>query len=240
VRSTARDELTTLAEVVERMSEDQDVFYTMSGPSLEVLEKSPHLETFRKRGVEVLLFTDPVDEVWLEQHPPEYRGKGWQSVGKGDVQLPGGDDGHAAEDEARREEQQSEFRDLLVRIRSALQDEVKEVRLSGRLVDSPACLVLDEGELSAPMVEMLKQAGQDVKPPKPILEVNPDHEILARLRGVAEADADDPRIARAAVVLLGMAHLAEGGRPSDPAAFGRELAGLLGEALARDGGAAHG
>ncbi|MGH0036764.1 MAG: molecular chaperone HtpG [Myxococcota bacterium] len=229
--TASKGELSTLAEIVERMPEGQDEIYYMTGPSREVLEASPHLEAFRSRGIEVLLFTDPVDEVWLEQQPPVYRDKPWRSVGKGEVELPGGDESESEAEKERREEQASSFRGLLEGLRAAIQDDVKEVRLSSRLVESPACLVLEEGELSGPMVEMLKQAGQDVTAPRPILELNPDHPILARLRDVHEADARDPRIGRYAVLLLGLATLAEGGRPADPAAFGRELGELLVEAI---------
>jgi len=225
----SESELTTLAEYVDRMPPGQNDIYTMTGPSRSVLERSPHLEAFRKRGVEVLLFTDPVDEVWLEQQPPAYRDKTWRPVDRGEIDLAGRGEDDA--DGGRREEQTSRYRDLLARLRAAIQDEVKEVRLSGRLVESPACLVLDEGDLSAPMVEMLRHAGRDVAAPRPILELNPDHPILERLERLLREDQADPRIGRSAVLLLGLATIAEGRRPADAVAFNRELGSLLLDAL---------
>jgi len=221
-------ELATLAEVVERMPEGQEVLYHMVGPDRASLEASPHLEAFRERDVEVLLFTDPVDEVWLSQGPPDFRGRSWKSVGRGDVEL---DMDEASETRAAREQQEEGFRSLLERLRVALQDEVKEVRLSRRLTRSPACLVLEEGALSPQMEEMLRQAGHEVPRTRRILEVNPHHPLLERLRERCERDRDDPRLAEAAELLLGQALLAEGGRLPDPAAFGRRLADWMLEAL---------
>ncbi len=220
------DKLVPLADVVERMPDEQNKIYFMTGASKDVLARSPHVEAFKAKGIEVCLFTDPVDEVWLEQMPPQYMEKSFQSVGRGEVDLD-----EAGEDEsektAQREEQEASFKDLLDAVRSALDGDVKEVRLSGRLTDSPSCLVLEEGDLSPQLEAMLKQAGQDVPERKPILELNPGHPILAGLQQTFEAKADDPRIADYAGLLYSLAVLAEGGQLADPAAFARVVQDLM-------------
>jgi len=221
--------LTSLEEVVERMPEDQEVFYYLVGGSLDALRRSPQLEAFRAKGVEVLLFTDPVDEVWLAQAPPEYLGKSWKNVGQGAVDLEerGSEDGEAED----RGGEEGAFEGLLACLRAAIQDHVKEVRLSSRLTESPACLVMDEGDLSPQLAQMLRQAGQEVPVVKPILELNPSHPLLVRLRERYEANGTDPRLRDYATLLLGHAQLAEGGLPDDPVAFTERLSELMLEAL---------
>jgi molecular chaperone HtpG len=221
--------LTSLADYVERMDENQDAIYFLSGPSREVLAGSPQLEAFRAKGVEVLLFTDPVDEVWLQQMPPEYQGKKFRSAAEGDLELGSEEEKKRAAERA--EEQESDFKSLLVRVRAALQDDVKEVRLSRRLTDSPSCLVRDEGDLSPQIEEMLRQAGQDLPQSKPVLELNPGHPLLAKLREIHEKDGTDARIARYAGLLFAQAVLAGGGQLADPAAFTRQLSELMEKAL---------
>jgi molecular chaperone HtpG len=215
---------TSLAEAVERMPDDQEVIYYLTGPSKEQLASSPHLEACKARGIEVLLFTDHVDEVWLEQEPPEYAGKKFQSVLKGSIDLGGQKEPPKQDDPDGDEEG---FKELLGCLRAGVQDQVKEVRLSSRLTSSPACLVLDEGDLSPQILELLRRAGQDVPETKPILEVNPSHPLLAKLRDVCEADRSDPRIAEYAMLLYGQALLAEGRHLTDPASFGRGLSELM-------------
>jgi len=227
--TTEEGKRTSLAESVERMPDDQDVIYFLTGASLEAVASSPHLEAFKERGTPVLLFTDRVDEIWLEQNPPKYKGKRWQSVGRGDVHLGTGEERKAAEEERKQEEEA--YGDLLARLRVVLQDRVKEVRLSQRLTSSPACLVIEEGEIAPHIAEILRQAGQEVPQTKPILEVNPSHPLLAKLRSLCEEDAKHPRLAEFAELLLDQAQLAEGGRLDDPAAFGRRLADLMLRAL---------
>ena len=221
--------LTSLADYVERMDEDQDALYYLSGPSREVLAASPQLEAFRARGVEVLLFTDPVDEVWLQQMPPEFQGKKFQSAATGDLELGSDEEKKEAAEQA--EEQVSEFKELLASVRAAVQEDVKEVRLSRRLTESPSCLVRDEGDLSPQIEEMLRQAGQDLPSSKPILELNADHPLLVRLKEIHEKDGTDARVATYARLLLGQAVIAGGGQLEDPAAFGKQLTELMEKAL---------
>jgi molecular chaperone HtpG len=180
--------------------------------------------------VEVLLFSDPVDEVWLHNMPSEYRGKTWQSVGKGEIDLGSkksdeeGDEDHASEADAT-------FDGLVGQLHLAIEDQVKEVRISRRLTSSPACLVSDEGDLSPQIEAMLRQAGQEIPDRKPILEVNPDHPLLVKLQEVYEGDADASIVGEYAELLYSQALLAEGGQLVDPAEFGRKLAALMVRAL---------
>jgi len=228
--STAEEgKLTGIAEAVEQMPEDQDVIYFLTGAPLETVANSPHLEAFKAKGIPVLLFTDRVDEIWLEQNPPEYKGKRWRSAGRGDAQLGTEEERKAAE--AERVQEEDAYGGLLARLRVAMQDQVKEVRLSHRLTESPACLVIEEGEIAPHIAEILRQAGQEVPRTSPILEVNPSHPLIAKLRSLCERDAKDPRIAEFAELLYGQALLAEGGRLEDPAAFSRKLAELMTRAL---------
>jgi molecular chaperone HtpG len=228
--STAHDaKLTSISDYVERMSDDQDAIYYMTGPDRGVLAASPHLEAFKDKGIEVLLFSDPVDDVWLQQMPPEYKGKRFQSIGHGEVELGSEDEKKQAE-ETRKQEEES-FKDLIACLRAAVQDDVKEVRLSSRLTSSPSCLVLDEGGLSPQIEAMLRQAGQEVPDNKPILELNPRHPILEKLQKIFEDNGTDPRLAEYAGLLYAQAVLAEGGQLADPAAFTRKLAELMVDAL---------
>jgi molecular chaperone HtpG len=233
--SSTQDEkgFTSLADYAERMSEDQDVIYYLCGPSREVLAASPQLEAFRSRGVEVLLFIDPVDEVWLQQMPPEYEGKRFQSAAQGDLELGSEDDKKQAAERA--EEQAGDFQALIGSLRAAIQDEVKEVRLSRRLTESPACLVRDEGDLSPQIEAMLRQAGQDVPTAKPILELNPSHGLLTKLKEIHAKDATDARVGIYAQLLLGQAVLAGGGQLDDPANFSRKVSELMEKALSAEG-----
>jgi len=222
-------EPTSLADYAERMPEDQEAIYYLSGSSRDALAGSPHLETFRDKGIEVLLFFDAVDEVWLGQMPPEYLGKRFQSVGKGEVELGSEEEKKAAE-EARQQEQNT-YNDLIACLRNAVQDDVKEVRLSSRLTSSPACLVLEEGDVTPQMEAMLRQGGQKIPKTKRIMELNPSHPMLAKLNTLFEENGTDPRLSRYAELLYGQALLAEGGQLEDPAAFSKKLADLMVEAL---------
>jgi molecular chaperone HtpG len=219
--------LTSLSDYVDRMAEDQESIYYMTGSSRDVLAGSPHLEAFADKGLEVLLFSDPVDEVWLEQMPPEYCGKKFQSIGRGEIDLGSGQGKEAEEGEQEAEA----YQDLIACIRNAVQNDVKEVRLSNRLKQSPSCLVVDEGDLSPQLEAMLRQAGQEVPERKPILELNPDHPILKRLQTIFEQDGTDARLSEYAELLFGQAVLAGGGQLADPAAFTRKLSGLMEKAL---------
>jgi molecular chaperone HtpG len=211
------------------MGADQDAIYYLCGPSREVLAASPQLEAFRARGVEVLLFTDPVDDVWLQQMPPEYAGKKFQSAAQGDLELGSDEERKEAAEQA--EALQSDFKGLIETLRAAIQDDVKEVRLSRRLTESPSCLVRDDGDLSPQIEEMLRQAGQDVPRAKPILELNPEHALLRKLKEMHEQDATHARLGTYAELLLGQAILAGGGQLDDPAGFSRKVAELMEAAL---------
>jgi molecular chaperone HtpG len=228
--STREDaQLTSLSDYIERMPEEQDVIYYMTGQSREVMAGSPHLEAFKEKGIEVLLFSDPVDDVWLEQMPPEYAGKQWRSVGRGEIEL-GSDEDKEKKDEARKQDEES-YKDLIGCLRGAVQDDVKEVRLSTRLTSSPACLVLEEGDLSPQIQAMLRQAGQEVPENKPILELNPTHEVMTKLQAIFEENGTDPRLQEYARLLYAHALIAEGGQLPDPAAFTRQLADVMIRAL---------
>jgi len=214
--------LTSLADYVCRMASDQEPIYYATGASRERLAASPHLEAFRQKGIAVQLFGDPVDEVWLQQMPPEYQGRRFQSVGRGEIEL--------GSEEARKQDEET-YKNLLACLRSAVQDQVKEVRLSSRLTHSPSCLILDEGALSPHIEAMLRQAGQEVPRQKPILEINPAHPILQKLQELFEKDGTDPRLRDYARLLYGQAVLAEGGQLEDPATFTRDLCELMLKAL---------
>ena len=228
--STAdRTKLVSLSEYVDRMPEGQEAIYYIAGPKLDVLRRSPHLEAFEEKGIEVLFLSDPVDEVWTSQGPIQYRDKFFKSIGHGEVEIGSEEDKEKAKEAL--EKDQESLGNLLQAMRSAVQDDVKEIRLSSRLKTSPACLVLEEGDLSPQLEAMLRQAGQAIPERKPILELNPQHAILEKLGKRFEADPTDPRIADAAKLLLGQAILAEGGQLDDPAAFVELLGRLMADTL---------
>jgi molecular chaperone HtpG len=216
--------LTSLGDYVSRMKDGQDAIYYMTGPSATVVERSPQIEAFRDRGYEVLFFTDPIDELWLRL-PREFGGKTLVSAAKSDAGPGSADDKKQAEDQRR--EQEEGFKDLLLALRSKLQDEVKDVRLSSRLTSSAACLVGDEHDLSPHVADMLRRSGQDVPKVKRILELNPTHPLLPKLQALVERDKADPALGQYAELLYGQAILAEGGQLPDPAAFSQRIADLL-------------
>ena len=228
--STGSDtDLTSLSGYVERMSEDQEAIYYIAGPNLDVLRRSPHLEAFKEKGVEVLFLTDPVDEVWANQGPVEYKGKPFKSIGHGEVELGSDEDKEKAKEDLEKKEES--FSDLLAAMTSSVEDTVKEIRLSSRLKSSASCLVLEEGDLSPQLEAMLKQAGQAIPDRKPILELNPDHTVVAALGKRFETNPTDPRIGKSAKLLLGQAILAEGGQLDDPTGFAELVNELMAETL---------
>lgn len=224
------DESTTLAQYVERMKEGQEQIFYATGQSRDQLLKSPHLEAFKAKGYEVLLLTDPVDEVWVGS-VTEFDGKPLQSVAKGEVDLDSDDEKAAHEDE--RQEQQREFADLLSWLKETLAEHVKEVRLSSRLTESPACLITDTFGITPALARMYRASGQQVPVGKRILELNPKHPLVKGLQQARATTSDDEAQTRAleetAELLYGTALLAEGDVPEDPARF----AGLLADRLAR-------
>jgi molecular chaperone HtpG len=216
--------LTSRAEYVARMGDDQETIYYITGDSRESVERSPHLEAFRGKEIEVLLLTDPVDEI-LVNVLHEYEGKKLQSVGKGAVDLGSDEEKKAAD--AEREEAQKAHATLFEALQSALAEHVKEVRLSTRLTESPACLVGEEHDMSVHMAQLLKQAGQEVPVPKRILELNASHPVLEKLQSLYDADAEDARVADYAHLLFGQALLAEGSPLPDPMGFGKRIIDLM-------------
>ncbi len=222
----SEEEPTTLVDYVERMEDDQRQIFYATGQSREQLLKSPHLEAFRAKGYEVLLLTDPVDEVWVGQ-VSDFDGKALQSVAKGEVDLDSEEEKHAHA--AEREEQDKQFADLLAWLTETLSDHLKEVRLSTRLTESAACLVTDAFGMTPALARMYQASGQVVPVGKRILELNPQHRIVTGLRDAFNDRGGDPSLAETAELLYGTALLAEGGGLEDPARF----AGLIAELLAR-------
>ncbi len=204
-------------DYIGRMKEGQDKIYYVTAENYIAAKNSPHLEIFRKKGVEVLLLTDRVDE-WMLSFMHDFDGKELVSVAKGDLDLG------KLEDEAekkRHEETETDYKELVDKMKAALTDKAKEVRVTFRLTDSPACLVADENELSGNLMRMLKAAGQNAPEAKPILEINPDHPLVQRLK-YEEAKFDDW-----ANILFDQAVLAEGGALPDPASFVKRLNTML-------------
>ncbi|MBI2701657.1 MAG: molecular chaperone HtpG [Mycobacterium sp.] len=218
----SEEEPTTLAQYVERMKEGQTQIFYATGASRQLLEKSPHLEAFKAKGYEVLLLTDPVDEVWVGV-VNEFDGKQLQSVAKGEVDL----DSDEETSEAEREEQQKEFSDLLTWLKETLSEHVKEVRLSTRLTDSPACLITDAFGMTPALARLYQASGQDVPIGKRTLELNPHHPLVNGLRQAHADRPDDTSVAETAELLYGTALLAEGGALEDPARFAELLADRL-------------
>src|ERR1700751_1328767 len=222
--TNSEEEPTTLAEYVERMKEGQEQIFYATGETRQQILKAPHLEAFKAKGYEVLVLTDPVDEVWVG-NVTEFDGKPLQSVAKGEVDLGSDED----ESEAEREEQQKEFADLLAWLKENLNEHVKEVRLSTRLTESPACLITDAFGMTPALARLYRASGQVVPAGKRILELNPNHPLVIGLREAHKDRADDQSVAETAELLYGTALLAEGGELEDPAKF----AGLLVDRLAR-------
>ncbi|WP_200207068.1 molecular chaperone HtpG [Micromonospora coerulea] len=213
-------ELTTLRAYVERMKDGQREIYYATGESRGTIENSPHLEAFRAKGYEVLILTDPVDEVWVER-VGQYDGKPLRSVAKGQVDL------ETDEEKAKTEAERKDYAELLTWLTGALADSVKEVRLSARLTASPACVVGDAHDMTPTLEKMYRAMGQEVPRVKRILELNPAHPLVTGLRKAHEQGADTEALAETAELLYGMALLAEGGELADPSRFTRILADRL-------------
>jgi molecular chaperone HtpG len=215
----SEDQNVGLADYVTRMKPGQEKIYYVTAESFSAARASPHLEIFRKKGVEVLLLSDRVDE-WVVSHLTEFEGKDLQSVARGRLELG------ALEDEEEKKEQEKEtgeLKGLLERTKKALAERVKDVRVTLRLTESPACLVADEHDLSANLQRMLKAAGQKTPTAKPILELNPHHPLVKRL----DREAEEGRFGDLAQVLFDQALLAEGGTLEDPAGFVKRLNQLM-------------
>ncbi|GGQ18600.1 molecular chaperone HtpG [Streptomyces mutabilis] len=218
------DEPTTLQGYVERMRDGQKDIYFMTGESRRAIEDSPHMEAFRAKGVEVLLLTDAVDEVWVDA-VGEYEGKPLRSVAKGEIDLDGD---REEKTDAEKEQQDEEYAGLLGWMTEHLSEDVKEVRLSSRLTVSPACVVSDANELTPALENMYRAMGQEVPHAKRILELNPEHQLVKSLnRAYAEQQQDRSELTETADLLHALAVLAEGGRPKEPARFVKLVADRL-------------
>ena len=215
--SDTADETVSFADYIARMKEGQDKIYYVSAETFNAAKNSPHLEVFRKKGIEVLLFSERVDE-WMLSYLTEFDGKQLASVAKGDLDLG------KLEDEAEKKAQEKEadeFKPLVEKIKASLGGRVKEVRVTHRLTDSPACLVADEHDPSGNLARMLKAAGQKVPDSQPILEINPQHPVVLRLK------SEEKRFDDWAAVLFDQALLAEGGQLDNPAAFVKRINQLM-------------
>ncbi|MGB5834934.1 MAG: molecular chaperone HtpG [Thiohalocapsa sp.] len=217
--SEGNDQSVSLDTYIERMKEGQDKIYYITADSPAAARHSPHLEVFRKKDVEVLLLSDRVDE-WLVTHLHEYKEKHLQSVTKGKLDLG---DLADKEEQEKTEKAEKEHEGLLKRLKESLQERVQEVRVSTRLVDSPACIVVGEHDMSANLARVLKAVGQDAPDQKPIMEINLDHPLVKRL----EAETDANKFGDLGMILLDQAQLAEGGQLDDPAAFVGRLNKLM-------------
>ncbi|NDP64773.1 molecular chaperone HtpG [Polaromonas sp.] len=217
--STTDTTSVSFADYKARMKDGQDAIYYITADTLAAAKNSPQLEIFRKKGIEVLLMADRVDE-WALNYLNEFDGTPLQSVAKGAVDLGKLQD----EDEKKAaEEAQTQFKPILDKLKEALKDKASDVRATSRLVDSPACLVVQDGDMSTQLARMLKQAGQSVPEIKPILEVNAQHPLVKKL----EASSELPGFDDLANILFDQALLAEGGMPADPAAYVRRVNALL-------------
>lgn len=221
--STHADEGVSFQDYVSRMKEGQESIYYITADSLAAAKNSPQLEVFRKKGIEVLLLVDRVDE-WMLSHLFEFEGKSLQSVAKGSVDLGQLQD---EEEKKKAEEAAEAFKPMLEKLKAALEGKAKDVRVTTRLVDSPACIVVEEGDISGHLARMLKQAGQTAPVSQPTLEVNPDHALVRKLGDISQQDGHDARFQDLALVLFDQALLAEGGTLEDPSAYVKRVNALL-------------
>jgi len=206
----------SLADYVSRMKEGQEKIYYVTADSHKSASSSPHLEVFNKKGIEVLLLSDPIDE-WVMGHLREFDGKELRDIRRGELDL--GD----KDDEEKKEQDDGEHKAFLDRLREQLKDEIEEVRLTDRLTDSPACLAIGEYDMGAQMRKIIEASGQSVPDSKPIFEINIDHPLIARL----DAEQDEQRFGDLAAVLLDQARLSEGQQLNDPGAYATRLNRLL-------------
>ena len=220
----SEDQLTTLAEYVSRMKEGQRQIFYATGESPQQILNTPHLEAFKAKGYEVLLLSDTVDEIWLGS-VTEFDEKPLQSIAMGDLDLDTEEEKSAHE--AERKEQEENFADLLAWLTETLSEHVKEVRLSTRLTDSPACLITDAFGITPSLARIYRATGQDVPVGKRTLEINPTHPLITGLQQAHKDRGDDPTNGETAELLYGAALLAEGNAPEDPARFAELLANRL-------------
>ncbi|MFE6402393.1 molecular chaperone HtpG [Streptomyces alboflavus] len=215
------EKTTTLREYVERMKDGQDTIYYLTGESRAMVENSPHMEAFAAKGYEVLILTDPIDEVWVDQ-VPAFDGHRLQSIAKGQVDLDETADGENETDTDKAQREQ-DFAVLLPWLTTTLSDHVKQVRLSSRLTTSAACIVGDAHDVTPTLEKMYRAMGQQIPTVKRILELNPTHPLITALRTAHHANAEAPALTEIAELIYGSALLAEGGDLPDPARFTRLL-----------------
>ncbi len=213
--ANTEDQTVSFEDYVSRMKEGQDAIYYIVSDSFATAKNSPHLEVFRKKGVEVLLLTDPIDE-WVVTHLTEFEEKNLQSVTKGELNLGELDE---AEEKEKTEKAAGDFKELTEKLEKLLEDKVKEVRLTNRLTTSPACLVAGDFDMGANLERILQASGQQVTASKRVLEINPEHPILQRLK----SEADEKRFNDWGAILFDQALLSEGGKLDDPAGFVHRL-----------------
>ena len=217
-QTDTEDQNVSLTDYIERMQEGQEKIYYIAADTHSAAKNSPHLEIFRKKGIEVLLLSDRVDE-WLTSHFSEFDGKSLQSVAKGELDLDKDDEESKKEQEKKAKESEG----LIKRMKEVLGDKVEEVRISNRLTNSPACIVLNEQDMAMHMQRLMKEAGHALPGSKPILEINTDHPIVKRL----EQEKSDDKFNDWSDILFDQAILAEGGQLDDPASFVHKLNEML-------------
>ncbi|MGW6720224.1 molecular chaperone HtpG [Streptomyces sp. NPDC054995] len=215
------EKTTTLRQYVERMKDGQDAIYYLTGETRAMVENSPHMEAFAAKGFEVLILTDPIDEVWVDQ-VPAFDGHRLQSIAKGQIDLDETADGEK-ETDAHRAQREEDLAALLTWLTTALSDHIKQVRVSSRLTNSAACIVGDAHDVTPTLEKMYRAMGQQMPPTKRILELNPTHPLITSLRTAHDTNADDPALTEIAELIYGSALLAEGGDLPDPARFTRLL-----------------
>jgi molecular chaperone HtpG len=208
-----------LDEYVSRMKDDQEKIYYLVADSAKAGRNSPHLEIFRKKGIEVILMHDRIDE-WLMSHLQDFDGRQFQDISRGELDLGKLED---EEDKEVQEKTEKEFVKLVERIKENLGDKVKEVRVTHRLTDSPACLAVDDNDMGMQMKKIMEASGQTVPETKPIFEINPAHPLLVKL----DKEEDEDRFGDIVLILFGQAGLADGVQLEDPADFSKRLNKLL-------------
>ncbi len=212
-QSSGNDQNVSLADYVSRMKDDQKYIYYVTAESYQAAKGSPHLEIFKKKDIEVLLLSDRVDE-WLATNFGEFEGKSLRSIAKGDLE-----DLDTKEDKKKKEKVAKDFKDVISKVKEILDSQVKDVKISNRLNESPSCLVADENEMGGNMERILKSLGQDVPETKPILEINPTHPLVERLKNKVDEDL--------VKVLFDQAILSEGGQLKDPGEFVKRMNSLI-------------
>jgi len=209
----------SLEDYISRMKEGQETIYFITAESFAAAKNSPHLEVFRRKGIEVLLMSDRVDE-WLVEHLRDFDGKKLQSIARGDLDLGEIED---EEDKKAQKKAEGDFKEVIEKITECLSDKAKEVRITHRLTDSPSCLVLDQNDMGMQMQQIMQAAGQSVPVSQPVLELNPEHHLVAQLKDMSDKQV----IEDWSHLLFDQALLAEGGQLDDPAAFVKRMNSML-------------